>query len=158
LGVLLVARPGTGLDTLGVVLALCAAAMNATYQLMSRMLARTERTIALLFYAALAGSIFFGLGLPWYWEGAAPSNLQILLFISLGVSGGLGHYFLTASYRFAPASLLAPVSYMQLLWAGLLGWMVFGHVPDGLTVLGMLVIMAAGVMIAFKSRGSLARG
>jgi drug/metabolite transporter (DMT)-like permease len=158
LGVLLVARPGTGLDTLGVVLALCAAAMNATYQLMSRMLARTERTIALLFYAALAGSIFFGLGLPWYWEGAAPSNLQILLFISLGVSGGLGHYFLTASYRFAPASLLAPVSYMQLLWAGLLGWMVFGHVPDGLTGLGMLVIMAAGVMIAFKSRGSLARG
>jgi len=156
-GVLLVARPGAGLDTLGVVFGLCAAAMNATYQLMSRVLAHTERTIALLFYAALAGSIIFGLGLPWFWEGVAPSNLQILLFLSLGVSGGLGHFFLTASYRFAPASLLAPVSYMQLLWAGLLGWMVFGHVPDGLTVLGMLVIMAAGVMIAFKSRGSLER-
>lgn len=156
-GVLLVARPGAGLDILGVALALCAAAMNAAYQLMSRVLARTERTIALLFYAALAGSVIFGLGLPWYWEGAAPSTSQTLLFLSLGVSAGLGHYFLTASYRYAPASLLAPVSYMQLLWAGLLGWMVFGHVPDGLTIIGMLVIMAAGVMIAFKSRSSLSR-
>lgn len=157
IGVLLVSRPGTGLDALGIVFALCTAGLNAAYQLLSRVLAHTERTLALLFYSALGGSIIFGLGLPWFWEGVAPGGLQVMLFLSLGASAGLGHYFLTASFRYAPASLLAPVSYMQLLWAGLLGWMVFGHIPDGLTVLGMLVIMAAGVMIAFKSRGSLAR-
>lgn len=157
IGVLLVSRPGTGLDTLGIVFALCTACLNAAYQLLSRVLAHTERTLALLFYSALGGSIIFGLGLPWFWEGVAPGGLQIMLFLSLGASAGLGHYFLTASFRYAPASLLAPVSYVQLLWAGLLGWAVFGHIPDGLTVLGMLVIMAAGVMIAFKSRGSLAR-
>ena len=156
-GVLLVSRPGTNLDTLGIVFALCAACVNAAYQLLSRVLARTEQTIALLFYTALGGSILFGMGLPWFSEGVAPSNLQIMLFLSLGASGGLGHYFLTASYRYAPASLLAPVSYMQLLWAGFLGWVVFGHLPDGLTIAGMLIIMAAGVMIAFKSRGTLAR-
>ena len=155
-GVLLVSRPGTSLDTVGIVFALGVAAMNVAYQLLSRILARTEQTIAMLFYTALGGSIVFGLGLPWFWEGVAPTGLQIALFLSLGVSGGLGHYFLTAAYRYAPASILAPVSYMQLLWAGLLGWLVFGHVPDGVTTLGMLIIVSSGVMIAFKSRGSLA--
>jgi drug/metabolite transporter (DMT)-like permease len=151
-GVLLIARPGSGLAPAGVIYGLCAAGANAAYQLLSRVLARTERTIALLFYTTLVGSICFGISLPWFWEGKAPTLWQLLLFSSMGVTGGIGHYLFTAAFRHAPASLLAPINYVQLLWAGLLGWIVFGHLPDSLTILGMAVVAASGVMIAFKSR------
>ncbi|MGE5385411.1 MAG: DMT family transporter [Betaproteobacteria bacterium] len=151
-GVLLIARPGSGLDTAGVVFGLCAVGANATYLLLSRLLASTERTVTLLFYTTLAGSVCFGLSLPWFWEGEAPTAWQTLLFLSMGITGGIGHYLFTAAFRHAPASLLAPINYLQLLWAGLLGWLVFGHVPDGLTVLGMIVVAASGLMVAFKSR------
>ncbi len=150
-GVLLIARPGSGLDTTGVIFGLCAVGANATYLLLSRLLARTERTVALLFYTTLAGSVCFGISLPWFWQGETPTIGQMLLFLSMGVTGGIGHYLFTSAFRHAPASLLAPVNYLQLLWAGLLGWLVFGHIPDGLTVLGMIVVAASGLMVAFKS-------
>lgn len=151
-GVLLIARPGSGLAPVGVAFALGAVAANLGYQLLSRVLAATERTVALLFYTALTGSIFFGLGSPWYLEDRAPTLLDIALLGSLGVYGGLGHFLFTAAFRDAPASLLAPLNYLQLLWAGLLGWLVFGHVPDRLSLLGMAVIAGSGVMVALKTR------
>jgi drug/metabolite transporter (DMT)-like permease len=151
-GVLLIARPGSGLDPLGVALALAGALMIAGYQLLSRVLAATESTLALLFYAALFGSILYGLMVPWFLEGLAPSMLQLGLFSSLGVTGGLGHYLFTAAHRYAPASSLAPVMYVQLLWASLLGWWVFGEGPDGLTLLGMGVIALSGVAVVIKSQ------
>lgn len=151
-GVLLIARPGSGLDPLGVALALAGALMIAGYQLLSRVLAATESTLALLFYAALFGSILYGLMVPWFLEGLAPTILQLGLFSSLGVTGGLGHYLFTAAHRYAPASSLAPVMYVQLLWASLLGGWVFGDVPDGLSLLGMGVIALSGVAVVIKSR------
>jgi drug/metabolite transporter (DMT)-like permease len=151
-GVLLVVRPGSGLEPLGIAFALCAVAANAAYQLLSRTLAATERTLALLFYTALVGAVVLGLALPWFWGGPRPGTFELLLFLSLGVYGGLGHYLFTAAYRHAPASVLAPITYIQLLWAGLLGWLIFGHVPDRLSLAGMLVIAASGLAIALKSR------
>jgi drug/metabolite transporter (DMT)-like permease len=151
-GVLLIARPGSGLQPIGLAFALAGVAANLSYQLLSRVLAATERTVALLFYTALAGSIVFGLMLPWFLEDRAPSLLEALLFASLGVYGGLGHYLFTAAFRDAPASLLAPLNYFQLLWAGLLGWLVFGHIPDGVSLLGMAVIALSGVLVALKTR------
>ncbi len=152
LGVLLIVRPSSGLDVSGIVCALCAVAAFVVYQLLSRVLISTERTITLLFYSALIGSIGYGIFLPWFWEGERPTRMLVLLFLSMGFTGGLGHFLYTAAYRHATASLLAPMSYLQLLWAGLLGWIVFDHVPDRLSILGMSVVAASGVMIAFKSR------
>jgi drug/metabolite transporter (DMT)-like permease len=151
-GVLLVVRPGSGLNFWGVVFGLVAMVGNAVYQLMSRILIRTERTITLLFYTTLVGSICFGLALPWFWTSETPTLWQTLLFLSMGVNGGIGHYLFTAAFRHAPASTLAPINYFQLVWALVLGWIVFGHVPDGLTALGMLVVAASGAMMALKSR------
>lgn len=151
-GVLLIARPGNGLDAAGIAYALCAVAGVVVYQLLSRVLVSTERTVTLLFYTALIGSIGYGVFLPWFWEGKVPTLWELLLFLSMGLTGGLGHFLYTAAYRHAPASLLAPMNYLQLLWAGLLGWIVFSHVPDRLSILGMCVVAASGVMIALKSR------
>jgi drug/metabolite transporter (DMT)-like permease len=151
-GVLLIARPGGGLDAFGIVLALCAATLTAAYQLLSRVLASTETTMALLFYTALVGSVLFGLSLPWFWGGGRPAHLDVLLFLSTGTMGGIGHFLFTAAHRHATASALAPVQYAQLLWAGLLGWLAFGHVPDGTSILGMCVVAVSGALVAVRSR------
>ena len=77
-----------------------------------------------------------------------------MLFAAIGILGGLSHLLYTAAFRYAPASLLAPTTYLQLLWTALLGWLVFGHLPDALSMLGMGVVAASGVMIAFKAHAS----
>lgn len=151
-GVLLIVNPGNGLDSLGIFFALCAAGAGVAYQLLSRILVTSERTVTLLFFTALTGAIGFSIFLPWFWQNEVPSRLEVLLFLSIGITSGLGHFLFTAAYRYAPASLLAPMNYLQLLWAGLLGWLVFGHVPNMLSVVGMCVVSASGVMVAFKAR------
>ncbi|MFL6759376.1 DMT family transporter [Sphingomonas sp.] len=149
-GVVLVAHPGSGLEPLGIACAGGAALVTAVYQLLSRVLASTERTMALLFYTALVGAIAFGLAAPWFWDGRVPHPIDLLLFLSLGVYSGVGHYLFTAAHRFAPASTLAPIGYVQVVWAGLLGWLVFGHVPAVLSIVGMVIIIASGALTALK--------
>jgi drug/metabolite transporter (DMT)-like permease len=151
-GVMIIVRPGSGLVASGVILVLCAVVANLGYQLLSRVLASTESTFALLFYTALTGTVLYGLALPWFIEDRPPSLFEALLMLSLGVYGGLGHFMFTAAFRYAPASLLAPLNYLQLLWAGLLGWLVFGHVPDTVSLAGMAIVTASGVLVALKTR------
>jgi drug/metabolite transporter (DMT)-like permease len=152
IGVVLIVRPGKDLSTAGIFFALLGAMANATYQLMSRVLISTEKTVTMLFYTALVGSIIFGIALLWFWENKTPSTLELALFLFMGCVGGLGHYFFTLAYRHASASLLAPVTYLQLLWAGLLGWLIFDTAPDGLSIVGMTIVAGSGIMIALKSR------
>ena len=82
--------------------------------------------------------------------GAAPAQAQ-WANRSLGVSAGLGHYCFTAAHRFAPSSVLAPVNYLHLVWAGILGWLVFGHIPEAWAIVGMVIVAAAGVLVALRS-------
>ena len=150
-GVLLIVRPGSGLDPVGVGFALVNAGFSAGYHLLSRVLARTESTIAMLFHAALIGTVIFGAMLFWTGLGPLPTGWDIPILLALGALATLGHFLLTAAYREAPASLLAPVNYMHLVWAALLGALVFGHFPDGLTIFGMVIVAAAGVAVALRA-------
>jgi drug/metabolite transporter (DMT)-like permease len=154
IGVLLIARPSSGLDLTGTLFAFGVVGALVVYQLLSGVLVSTEQTVPMLFYTALIGSILYGGFLPWSWHGPEPSNWQVLLFLSMGISGGLGHFLYTAAYRHSPASLLAPMNYLQLLWAGLLGWVVFHHVPDMLSIVGITIITISGGLIALMSRHS----
>ncbi len=150
-GVLLIVRPGSGLDPIGVTYALCNVGVTVAYSLLSRILAKSETTLALLFYSALVGTICFGLAAPWYWFGTMPTTLDLTLFASLGVFAAAGHYCFTAAYQYAPASLLAPMSYTHLLWAAVLGWAVFGQLPDALGLAGMAVVGLAGIVTALRT-------
>jgi drug/metabolite transporter (DMT)-like permease len=149
-GVLLIARPGSGLDPLGVLFALGNVVLATFYNLLSRVLAHTERTMAMLFFSALVGAISFGIFLPWTLHGETPTLLQLGLFLFLGVSAWLGHYMFTQSYRFAPAALVAPMTYMHLVWAGILGWLVFGHAPEALALVGMVLVALAGALSGLR--------
>jgi drug/metabolite transporter (DMT)-like permease len=151
-GVLLVANPGNGLDTLGVLYAIACAAVTVGYYLLSRLLARTESTMAMLFHTALVGAVLFGAYLPWSLKGAMPQGLDIVLFVLIGLAATLGHYLFTAAFRVAPASLLAPVNYLHIAFAALVGFSVFGHVPSTTSFVGMSLVIAAGVAAAMLAQ------
>ncbi|HRP74911.1 MAG TPA: DMT family transporter [Rhodocyclaceae bacterium] len=151
-GVLLIARPGSGLVTDGILLALAAAVCYALYQILTRQLSSTETSVTMLFYTALIGTIGMSLALPWIWTGQMPGLLDALMIASLGIYGGVGHFLLIKAFRDAPASVLSPILYVQLILATLMGWIVFGHFPDSAAFVGILTIAVAGAIIAFDSR------
>ncbi len=151
-GVLLIARPGGALNLAGILWALAGAACYAVYQLLTRRLSHAEHPLTLLFYTALVGTAVMSLALPWFWFEFSPSPLQWLQIASLGFYGGVGHFILIRAFRLAPASTLTPFGYTQLIWAGLLGWLVFGHIPDTMTAAGMAVIAASGLWLALGER------
>lgn len=157
-GVLLIARPGGALSLAGILWALAGAACYAVYQILTRRLSHAEHPLTLLFYTALVGTAVMSLALPWFWFEFSPSPLQWLKIASLGFYGGVGHFLLIRAFRLAPASTLTPFGYTQLIWAGLLGWLVFGHIPDAMTAAGMAVIAASGLWLALGERQAGAAG
>lgn len=151
-GVLLIARPGGVMTPAGVAFALIAALTYSLYQILTRQLAGHENPVSMLFYTALTGTVSMTIGLPWFWSGPLPDFEQALLIASLGIYGGTGHFLLIRAFRLAPASLLSPFLYVQLIWATALGWLVFGHLPDALALAGMAIIAASGLAIALNER------
>lgn len=152
LGVLLIARPGGALSGAGVGFAFLAAVSYSFYQILTRKIAPFENAVTMVFYTALVGTVVMNVGLPWFWSGPMPDWREALLIGSLGIYGGTGHFLLTRAFRLAPASTLSPFLYVQLIWATLLGYGVFGQMPDGLAALGMVVIAASGLAIALGER------
>ncbi|HRQ59501.1 MAG TPA: DMT family transporter [Azoarcus taiwanensis] len=152
IGVLLIARPGSGLALEGVVFAVGAAVMYAAYQILTRQLSGTENPVTMLFYTAMVGTVVMSLALPWIWSGTVPGWVDGVLIGSLGVLGGVGHYLLILAFRQVPASLLSPMLYAQLVIATLVGALLFGHIPDLPALVGILVISAAGAVIAINGR------
>jgi drug/metabolite transporter (DMT)-like permease len=147
-GVLLIARPGGALDAAGVALALGAALAYSLYQIMTRHIATRESAVTMVFYTALVGAIVMTAALPWYWSGPMPDATEALLIAALGLLGGSGHFLLTRAFRLAPASTLSPLLYVQLVWATLLGWAIFGQLPDAWAMAGIAVIAGAGLWTA----------
>ncbi|AJE49176.1 DMT family transporter [Celeribacter indicus] len=147
-GVLLIARPGSGLNPEGVLWALTGVVVTAFYHLTTRLLARTETAVSMQFYSALVGALVFT---PLSLAGPAvpmPDGLDLARLMGVGVAMTAGHYLFTLAYREAPATLIAPFTYLQLLWAVMLGWLVFGHVPDWISTAGIALIAGSGAAIA----------
>lgn len=155
MGVLLIVRPGSGLNPAGVGFAMLAASGTVGYHLLTRFLARTETTLALLMSTALVGCVSYAVVLALTWPGMAsmpmPGLGQVGLLIGLTLASTIGHFLFTAGYREAPAALLAPVNYLHIVWATLLGWAVFAHMPDALTIAGMGCVLASGALVALRS-------
>jgi drug/metabolite transporter (DMT)-like permease len=149
-GVLLIARPGGSLAGVGVACALAAALCYAAYQILTRKLVASEPPLRLLFHTALFGTLVMSPAVPIFWDGRLPTVGQGLLVVSLGIYGGLGHFLLIRAFAETPASLLSPLLYVQLVWAALLGWLVFDQLPDLPAIFGMLIIGASGLSLALR--------
>jgi drug/metabolite transporter (DMT)-like permease len=150
-GVLILLRPGSAVFHPATLLLLGAALFNALYHMLTRRLA-DEDVYTTLFYSALVGAVGLTVLLPW---GLDPVSLTLHgagLLLALGLLAGLGHWFVIAAYALAPASLLTPFTYVQMIWAVAFGYLVFGQLPDGGSALGITVIVGSGVYLAIMER------
>ena len=150
-GVLLIVRPGSGLDGLGVALSLFNAACATGYHLLTRVLARTETTMALVFHTALVGAVSFVTLMLVLGTETLPTAFDFATMLALGGLATAGHLIFTLAYREAPASTLAPINYMHIAFATVLGWLVFSQLPDALGFTGMALIAVAGLMAAWRA-------
>ena len=151
IGILVLVRPGSAIFHPATLLLVIAALCNALYFLMTRKLAG-ESAYTTLVYSALAGTVGLSLALPWQFAGGAPPLRDALLFLLLGLFAGLGHWFVISAYLLAPASQLTPFTYLQMIWATLYGLVIFGQLPDRWSALGMMIIVASGLWLAFQER------
>lgn len=150
IGVLIVVRPGTGAFETAAILPLLAAASWAGAAVVTRMMSGTDRPITTLAYSALVGTGILSLIVPFVW--VVPSWSDLGLGACIGILSTAGHWLVVLAYRHAAASRVAPFSYVQLIWAGALGFLVFGSVPDRWTVLGAGVIVLSGLYTAHRER------
>jgi drug/metabolite transporter (DMT)-like permease len=151
IGVLLIIRPGGALFDWPALLPMGTAFAMAVYQVLTRRVAGLESAYTSIFYPGLIGLILFSLMLPFTWTEPL-AWWHVALMTVTGVVGATSHLILIKAFEHAPASLLAPFSYTQLIWTALVGWIVFGDFPDTLAVMGMAVITASGVLIASRVR------
>ncbi len=148
-GVLLIARPDGDLPLVPVLMLLAGSLLYALYQLATRKLAPTERPLTTLFYTALIGAAISSVALPASAHSDIPGWQDTLLVLSLGVSGMAGHFLLIRAMAFAPASTLSPLIYVQLVWATLMGWAVFGQLPGASAIGGAAIIVVSGLLSAW---------
>ena len=151
IGILILLRPGSAVMHPAVVLLLAAALANALYQLLTRRLL-DEKLPTTLFYSASVGTVVLTLGLPFATNFPRLMAIGIAPLVLLGVLAGIGHWCMTHAYLLAPASLLSPFTYLQILWATAFGYLMFGQHPDRLSALGMAVVVASGVALALWER------
>ena len=131
-------------------LPLVTAAANTVYQLLTRRLAAVDDPRTTFVHTGVAAAAVTGLAQPFVWDAPAAGDWPWLL--ALGALGGAGHVLLVMAFARAPASILAPMSYSQLVWAGFAGVLVFADWPDGWTLLGAAVIAAGGLLVAWPER------
>lgn len=149
-GVLIIVRPGGGLFTPAAILPLGLAFSFSSYQIFTRLISGKEDSLTSLFCLLLVGSVAMSVALPFSWIDPSPKGL--FFFALIGVTSGIGHFSTIKALEYAPASLLAPFAYIQLLWVSILGALVFGDFPGAVTLIGMGVVVAGGLLVAVSRR------
>jgi drug/metabolite transporter (DMT)-like permease len=136
--------------TVGVVCGLTAAFTNAGSVIQTRRLTDTETTSSIVFYFSLFCAVAGLATLPfgWIW----PSWMELAVLIAAGLIGGLAHIVLTSSYRYAPASLVAPLDYTTMIWAFVFGYVLFGEVPTIYVFVGGAIVAASGIFVIWRER------
>jgi drug/metabolite transporter (DMT)-like permease len=151
LGVLIIIRPSAGLDPVGTIFGLLTACLFAGQFIATRRVA-VDDPFTTLIWSGAVGSVCLTAALPFILPAAVPlldslDAWQWIILLSTGFWGAAGHLLQIQAYRYAPASMLAPFVYLQILSAAALGWLIWGQFPDALSWLGIAVICASGITI-----------
>jgi drug/metabolite transporter (DMT)-like permease len=153
LGVLVIVRPGVGAFQPAVLLSIGNMLCYAFYVLTTRKLAGVDSTATTVFYSGLAGLAVMSPLLPWIWTTPTAWSTWALL-VGVGLFGTLGHWLLVLAHARAPANVLAPFIYTQLLWSVMLGYLVFGDVPNRWTLIGASIVIGSGLYLLAQERRS----
>jgi drug/metabolite transporter (DMT)-like permease len=137
-----------GLASTGAVLALASAGIGASVTIAVRRMTLTEASPALVTYQAVFTTILSAALLPFSWE--TPAWKDFLILGGIGLCSGIGQFWWTQAFRFAPAAVAAPFSYLSLLWALILGYLVWGDVPTLGLLAGGAVVAASGLYILYR--------
>ncbi|MEX0759480.1 MAG: DMT family transporter [Tistlia sp.] len=151
LGVLIIIRPGFGLVHWAIGLSLCSCLSGVFYNIATRKLAGSDPIATIFFMTPLVGVVLLTPAMPFVWQSPV-GWLEWLLLVSTGLYGGVGHYLLIVAHRLAPAPILAPFIYPQILYMSLAGYLVFGHLPDPWVGAGATVVIASGLYLWYRER------
>jgi drug/metabolite transporter (DMT)-like permease len=146
---------GSTATTVGAVCAVSSAVTNSGAVIQTRRLTDSETTSSIVFYFSLICALVSLVSLPFGWQ--KPSAAELGALVTLGILGGLSHLLLTESYRYAPASVVAPFDYVALLWAFFFGYVLFGEIPSPYVYAGAAIVVGAGLFVIWRER-RVARG
>lgn len=155
-GVMIVMWPRLNVDTLGTattigaLMVLGASILRALVQIHIRTLVQTEHTAAIVFYFSMTATLLSLLSLPFGW--VIPDGRDLILLVGAGLIGGVAQILVTSSYRFGGASMLAPFDYASLIFAALIGYVIFAEVPTSATIIGASLVVLGGVLIIWRER------
>ena len=150
LGVLVILRPGFAGEPLGYYFGFAAGLMLGCYFVSNRRLAGSQHYLLNITHNALMGTLAMTPFVLLSWE-PIPTSVYLELAIIV-VMGVIGQSFMISSFKFAPAAVISPYSYTMLIFATLIGYLVFGTVPDAISWLGMALIVGSGLYIAHRER------
>ena len=150
LGAMIIIRPGSEFISLGILLPAAAACSFAIYQVSTRYLSEADPILTTLFFTALVGAVITSMVAPFYWT--PPSSKAWMLLITAGVCGGIGHFALIKALTLSPASIIAPYSYLNLIWATIYGFVLFAELPDMWTICGAAIISGSGLYVYHRER------
>jgi drug/metabolite transporter (DMT)-like permease len=150
-GMVMIVQPGAELFNRASLLALCCAACYAVYQITTRMLAAEDPRVT-LFYPALIGTLLMTFVWPWFGSVIEMTWRDLALLACIGVLGTVGHFLFILAFQRAPASALTPFTYLQVVFATMIGWLVFEDFPDALTLAGMALIVGSGLLLTWHER------
>ncbi len=153
LGMLVLVRPNSHLDQIGVVFALLTVVCNVSFQLLTRRLAQVENSFTTMFISAAVSVVIAAALLPLqdYWGGwpTSLSTQQLLMLATLGVLGAVSQWCLIRAYVWSSVSFIAPLLFMQLIWSTTTGYLFFDQLPDQYSLIGIVVILVSGVATMF---------
>jgi drug/metabolite transporter (DMT)-like permease len=150
IGVLVILRPGSSAFHPAAFFPLVSALAWACTLIMTRMMSGKEHAITIMTYSSIAGVAILTVLVPFVW--VTPSWQAIAFGVLIGVFSTAGQWIVVLAFRYADASVLAPFSYTQLVWVSILGFMVFGELPDVWTVVGAAFIVGSGLYTAHRER------
>ena len=150
IGVLVVVHPGGSMFTPAILFPFGSALGFCFYQILTRRVAAYDSPTTSNFFAGLCNTLVMTALVPFFWK--MPEWDHLLLMLALGGFGMSAHLLLTQAFRFAAPAMLAPFSYCQIVFAGLLGFVVFGQVPDHLSMVGIAIICLSGLGAAWMQR------
>jgi drug/metabolite transporter (DMT)-like permease len=147
-GVLIMVKPGSGVFGLLALIAIGATFCYALVLIFVRKLSRTETNAAIVFYYSLTSVVATGLLLPFFW--VTPTFPDLLLLIAIGLIGGCAQLTMTAAFRAASVSIVAPFEYTAMFWAVIYGYLLWGDLPGWNIWVGAAVLVASGIYIVHR--------
>ena len=150
-GVLLITRPGFGGMHPAALITLVGTVCYGFYAVITRIVSRVDSNQTSLFYANFIGALVMLPVIPFVWT--TPGSWPIaLMMLGTGVLGSAGHFLLISGHRLAPAAVLSPFVYTQLIWVVILGYWVFDHVPNRWTLAGAAIVIGSGLYLLYRER------